>query len=121
MMRYIPVLLSSLFFSITVHAFEIPVKVEQKCSDLIGKSINYPIRNGKVYVVSSTGFEFLPTDENGVMTLNKKVVNQPIVAYLATAEDTILVGCYSAPTNINTGLVILGAPGAICPQNNCHN
>ncbi len=116
------ILISTLLISSISYAFgaELPVQVKQKCSDAVGNSIDYPIKNGEVYVVTPSGPEFMATDDNGVFLIDEQFINKPIQIYLANKRKTVFVGCYSNFTVKTTNVVVLGAPGSICPKSNCH-
>ena len=107
--------LSAIFLFSSSIADPLSLTAYQQCSNL-KFNVNYRLRNNYVFVATTKGQFFLPTDQNGIFTLDEEQQGKVIEVYLANEENTIFPGCRSEITATKYGNVFLHG---LCPSSNC--
>ena len=118
MKKVITLLSSSLLVcSLSAHAEIIPIQVLGKCNSSL-----YTVPHQDV-ALSTTGqtpkkisrIEYKTTDPNGYIYLDKTYHGQMIKIYLA-GDHSVNADCGSRLAPIESGVVILGERGSLCPS-----
>lgn len=107
--------MSLLLWVTNSYAASVPVTAYQACSNG-SLTINYPLRNNTVFVITENSQTFYPTNSNGVFFLESSSHNNVFSAYLADENHTIFAGCRSDAATLSSQKVVVKG---LCPANNC--
>jgi hypothetical protein len=118
MKKFIKLLsISALVFSLSAHAQTISMQVLGRCNSSL-----YTVPNQNVALSTTdeapgkiSRIEYKTTDANGYVYLDQKYHGKMIKIYLA-GDRSVNVDCGSRLMPVESGVVILGENGSLCPS-----